>query len=145
MSGAERGLPSHLMILDNQAVRALHEPTHRQHRQVLSHLQVVASRKQRAAAIQVVVPTSVQVEAGWDRTAPGWVLANRLRIADAPLDSASANLAATIRERTGVSVANAHLGAIIWSTPADHITVLSSDPDDMRRVAGVKPVVVVTL
>jgi hypothetical protein len=41
---------------------------------------------------------------------PAWVLPNRLRIADVPLDAARASVAAAIRHRTGVSVADAHLG-----------------------------------
>ena len=57
----------------------------------MSHAQVVASRKRRAVAIQMVVPTAVRVEAGWDRTSPAWVFPNRLRIADGPLGTASAN------------------------------------------------------
>jgi hypothetical protein len=72
-------------------------------RRVVSHAQVVASRKRRAVAIQMVVPTAVRVEAGWDRTAPAWAFPNRLRITDRPLDTASANTAAGIRDRTGVS------------------------------------------
>ncbi len=62
---------SQLVILDNEAVLALADPGHRKHRQVVSQAQVVADRKRRAAAIQVVVPTAVRVEAGWDRTSPG--------------------------------------------------------------------------
>ncbi len=136
---------SRLVVLDNEAVQALQDPGHPRHRRVVSHAQVVASRKQRAAAIQVVVPTSVRVEAGWDRTSPAWVFPNRLRIADVPLDTAHASTAAAIRNRTGVSVAYGHLGSVIQSTSAGQITVVTSDPGDMRLVAGDKPVTVVTL
>src|ERR1035437_8510234 len=45
-------------------------------------------------------------------------------------------IAAAIRSRTGVSVADAHLGAVIQSAPAGQITVVTSDPGDMRLVAG---------
>jgi hypothetical protein len=133
---------SQLVILDNEAVRALADPTHRKHRQVVSYAQVVASRKRRAVAIQVVVPTAVRVEAGWDRTSPAWTFPNRLRIADVPLDAAQASAAAKVRERTRVSVADAHIGAVIGSASADQITVVSSDPGDMRLVAGDRNVVV---
>jgi hypothetical protein len=51
----------------------------------VSHAQVVASRKRRAVAIQLMVSTAVRVEAGWDRTSQAWVLPNRLRITDSPL------------------------------------------------------------
>jgi hypothetical protein len=134
-----------LVVLDNEAVQALADPAHRQHRRVVSHAQVVASRKRRAAAIEVVVPTAVRVEAGWDRTSPAWAFPNRLRIGDLPLDTAYASTAAAIRSRTGVSVADAHLGAVIQSAPADQITVVTSDPGDMRLVAGDKEITVAAI
>jgi predicted nucleic acid-binding protein len=134
-----------LVVLDNEAVQALADPTHRKHRQVVSHVQVVASRKRRAAAIEVVVPTSVRVETGWDRTSPAWAFPNHLRIADIPLDTAYANTAAAIHSRTGVSVADAHLGAVIQSAPAGQITVVTSDPGDMRLVAGDKNITVAAI
>jgi hypothetical protein len=136
---------THLVVLDCEAVQALRDPGHPKHRQVVSHAQVVANRKRRAAAIQMVVPTAVRVEAGWDRTSPGWAFPNRLRIADSPLDTASANTAAGIRDRTGVSVADSHLGAVIQSAPDGQITVVTSDPGDIRLVAGDKNVIVVTI
>lgn len=133
---------NHLVILDNEAVRALADPAHRKHRQALSHAQVVADRKRRAAAIEIVVPTAVRVEAGWDRSSPAWAFPNRLRIADVSLDTAQASAAAAIRERTKVSVADAHIGAVIESASADLISVVSSDPGDMRLVAGDRQVVI---
>jgi predicted nucleic acid-binding protein len=134
-----------LVVLDNEAVQALRDPAHPKHRHVVSHAQVVASRKRRAAAIEVVVPTAARVEAGWDRTSPAWAFPNRLRIADLPLDAASASTAAAIRTRTGVSVADAHLGAVIHSASAGQITVITSDPGDMRLVAADKDVTIATI
>ena len=136
---------THLIVLDNEAVQALQDPGHPKHRHVVSQAQLVASRKRRAVAIQVVVPTAVRVEAGWDRTSPAWVFPNRLRIADSPLDTASANIAAGIRDRTGVSVADSHMGTVIQSASYDQITVVTSDPGDMRLVAGDKNVIVVAI
>jgi predicted nucleic acid-binding protein len=127
---------SRLVVLDNEAVQALQDPAHPKHRRVVSQAQVVASRKRHAATIQMVVPTAARVEAGWDRTSAAWVFPNRLRIADIPLDAAQASTAAAIRNRTGVSVADAHLGAVIRSASASQITVVTSDPRDMRLVAG---------
>jgi hypothetical protein len=132
-----------LVVLDCEAIQALRDPCHPKHRRVVSHAQVVASRKRRAVAIQIVAPTAVRVEAGWDRTSPAWVFTNRLRITDSPLDTASANTAAGIRDRTGVSVADSHLGAVMESALHDQITVVTSDPDDMRLVAGDKNITVV--
>jgi predicted nucleic acid-binding protein len=134
-----------LVVLDNEAVQALADPAHRKHRQVVSYVQVVASRKRRAAAIQVVVPTAVRVEAAWDRTSPAWAFPNHLRISDIPLDAAKANTAAAIRSQTTVSVADAHLGAAIQSAPADQITVVTSDPRDMRLVAGDRHITIAAL
>jgi hypothetical protein len=136
---------THLVVLDCEAVQALRDPGHPRHRQVVSQAQVVANRKRRAVAIQIVVPTAVRVEAGWDRTSPVWVLPNRLRIADSPLDTASASAAAGIRARTGVSVADSHMGTVIQSAPHSQITVVTSDPADMRLVAGDKSITVATI
>jgi predicted nucleic acid-binding protein len=136
---------SRLVVLDNEAVQALADPAHRQHRQVVSHAQVVASRKRRAAAIEIVVPTAVRVEAGWDRASPAWAFPNRLRITDIPLDTAYASAAAAIRHGTGASVADAHLGAVIRSAAASQATVVTSDPGDMRLVAGDRDITVVAI
>lgn len=134
-----------LVILDNEAVQALRDPGHPKHRHVASHAQVVASRKRRAVAIGVVVPTAVRVEAGWDRTSQAWVFPNRLRITDSPLETASANTAAGIRNRTDVSVADSHIGAVIQSAHDDQITVITSDPGDMRAAAGAKSITIVAI
>jgi hypothetical protein len=136
---------THLVVLDCEAVQALRDPGHPKHRQVVSHAQVVANRKRRAAAIQMAVPTAIRVEAGWDRTSPAWAFPNRLRIADSPLDTASANTAAGIRGRAGVSVADSHTGAVIQSAPHGQITVVTSGPDDMRLVAGDKNITAATI
>jgi hypothetical protein len=94
----------------------------------------------------VAVPTAVRVEAGWDRTSPAWVFPNRLHIADVPLDAARASTAAAIRHRTGVCVADAHLGAVIQSAPAgQQIAVATSDPADMRLVAEDREITVVAI
>jgi len=136
---------SHLVLLDNEAVQALADPAHPKHPHVVSHVQVVVSRKRRAMPITVAAPTAVRVEAGWNRNSPAWAFLNRLRIADIPLDTTYANIAAGIRNGTRVSVADAHIGAAIQATPAARITVITSDPADMRRVAGDKDTTVVTI
>lgn len=139
------GRVSHLVLLDNEAVQALGDPTHPKHRKVVSYAQIVATRKRSAAAIDLAVPVAVRVEAGWDRTASSWAFANRLRITDRSLDATHANTAADIRHRTGVSVPDAHLGAVILSSSADRITVITSDPGDMRLVAGDVAATIVTI
>jgi predicted nucleic acid-binding protein len=136
---------SRVVLLDNEAVRALADPAHHQHRRAVSYTLNVVKRKVRAIPINIAVPTSVRVEAGWDRSAPAWAFVNRLRIADIPLDARDANTAAAIRNRTGVSVADAHLGAAIQNAESDHVTVITSDPHDMRKVAEGRRVDVVTI
>ena len=136
---------THLVILDNEAIQALASPAHRKHRQALAYVQVIASRRRRAADIQTVVPTTVRVEAGWDRTAPAWAFLNRLRISDSPLGPVAASTAAAIRARSRVSVADAHIGAVIGSAPAARITVVTSAPADMRRIAQDKTVTIAAI
>ena len=138
---------SHTVVFDNEAVQALSSPDHRKHNKVVSHVQVIASRKRKAEHVSIVVPTSVRVEAGWDRTNRAWAFANRLGIVDVELGADHANVAAAIRSRTGthISVVDAHLGSVIQSSTADRVSVVTSDPDDIKAVAETKPVVVVTI
>jgi predicted nucleic acid-binding protein len=134
-----------LVVLDNEAVQALASPRHPKHQRVLGYTEVVERRKRRAAAISLLIPTAVRVEAGWDRSSPQWAFLNRLRIVDVLLDAVCANKAAEIRELTRVSVADAHIGATVQSAPDADITVITSDPEDIRRVAGGRLVTVVAI
>ena len=134
-----------LVLLDNEAVQALADRTHRKHRRVLYELRIVASRITRGLQVGLAVPATVRVEAGWDRTSPAWALANRLRIADIPLGAEHADAAAAIRKRTRVSVADAHLGAAIQRASSEHVTVITSDPGGMRLVAEGRRVDVVAI
>jgi hypothetical protein len=81
----------------------------------------------------------------WDRSSPACAFANSLRIADVALDTGCANAAAAIRNRTQVSVADAHMGAAIRILSASQVTVVTSDPRDMRLVAGDKDITIVTI
>ena len=137
---------SRLVILDSEAVSALSSPQHAKAATVLAHLKVAATRRRKGMPLGVVVPTSVRVEAGWDRTAPSWSFANSLRIADQPLDTGAADCAAGMSARLQVSVADAHLGATIAAAPVgDVVTVLTSDPQDLSAVSGGRRVNVVAL
>lgn len=128
---------THSVILDNEAVQALLSVRHAKHRKVLALLQVVVARKRRHVDIDVIVPTAVRVEAGWDRSRPGAALINRLRIADVSLDGAQADAAASIAAELGVSVADAHVGATMRSISAGgDVRVVTSDPRDMARIAS---------
>lgn len=136
---------SQFVLLDNEAVQALGHPSHPKHRQVVAYAQVVTHRKRRAVEIQILAPTAVRVEAGWDRTDPAWAFINRLRIADVALDGAHADIAAAVRSRMGVSVADAHIGSVIQVFAVDRITIVTSDPEDMRLVAGTRRVEIVAI
>ena len=136
---------THLIVLDNEAVQALSDPAHKKHVHVMSHVRVVADRKSRGLPIRIVVPTAVRVEAGWDRTMPAWAFLNRLLIGDITLDGLNANIAARVRQDARVSVADAHIGAVIQATTATTVTVITSDPGDVRRVAADREVNVVAI
>jgi predicted nucleic acid-binding protein len=134
-----------LVVLDNEAIQALASPHHPKHQSTVNHVQLLVRRKKRTTAITLVAPTAVRVEAGWDRASPQWAFLNRLPIADAHLDEGSANKAAAIREQAQVSVADAHIGATVQSAPHLDITVLTSDPKDIRKVVGGRPVKIIRI
>jgi len=134
------------VVLDNEAVQALSSSTHPKHTKVVAHVQVVAQRKRKAIPLDLVVPTAVRVEAGWDRRARSAALINHLRIADAALDTATADVAADLVARLHVSVADAHVGAAVAGV-ADRgaVAIITSDPGDMVAVADPVPVTIVTI
>ncbi len=122
------------VVLDNEAVQALLDPRHRKHRRAVAIMEAAAARnRRRAASVLLVVPTAVRVEAGWNRRARGAAAINRLRVADATLDSHAADRAALIRSQLGVSVADAHLATLIAATTGPH-AVVTSDAPDIRRM-----------
>jgi hypothetical protein len=134
------------VVLDNEAVQALESSDHPKHPQVIAHVQVVAQRKRKAIPLEVVVPTAVRVEAGWDRRARAAALINHLRITDVALDTVSANVAAGLVSRLEVSVADAHIGATVGAVAGQGpVTIITSDPDDMTTVTDPVPVTIVAI
>lgn len=133
------------IVLDNEAVTALRDTAHPKHLRVVSHLQAATGRRRRGRTTAVVVPCAVRVEAEWDRSAPGAAAINRFRIADVPLDSPRADLAAAIVARDRVSVADAHVGAAVVGAGWTDVVVLTSDPNDMRRVCSPTAIVAVMI
>ncbi len=123
--------PARTVILDNEAILAIGDVDHRKHRRMLASLEVVASRNLRnAGAVRLVAPTAVRVEAGWDRRSPGrTVTLNRLRTEDAPLDSPAADRAAAVGSALALSVADAHIGAVLQESPGP-VAVITSDAGD---------------
>lgn len=124
-----------VLVLDNEAVQALLDPEHRGHRRAVTAVQAAVARTLRGTPpVRLVVPTAVRVEAGWDRREPQTAPINRLRAIDAVLDGPAADRAAAIRRVLRVSVADAHLGVTL--PVAEPSTVLTSDVDDIRRIAA---------
>lgn len=124
------------VVLDNEAVQALADPRHSKHRSVIAHLESAVTRRRRGDLTAVVVPCAVRVEAGWNRSDRSQSAINRFRVVDISLDSTHSDVAADILIREGVSVADASVGAAVavsgWTDPV----ILTSDPDDMRRVCA---------
>jgi hypothetical protein len=124
------------VVFDNEAVQALAAPSHCKHRRVLAVVEAIAARNlRRAGSVRLVVPTVVRVEAGWDRRALGAIAVNRLRVDDALLDTTAANRAACARSALAVSVADAHVAAVLDATAGPH-AVVTSDAGDLHRIAG---------
>lgn len=126
------------LVLDNEAVQALGSVAHRKHRRVVAFLDEVQRRRARGMQrATVVVPVAVRVEAGWDRGSRAAVHVNRLAAArDIPLDSRGADRAVQLRAATGVSVVDATIGQAAEAAPGP-VAVLTSDVEDMTRLAGV--------
>jgi hypothetical protein len=133
------------IVLDNEAVQALSDPVSAKHRAVVAHLAAVVARRRRGRVVDVVVPTAVRVEAGWDRTAPSAAAINRFRVGDHALDSPCANVAAQIQRATSAGVADAHLGATVRRLSSNEVVVLTSDPDDIAAVCSPAPVTIVNV
>jgi hypothetical protein len=128
--------PARTVILDNEAVQALAEPSHRKHRRVLAVVEAAASRNLRhAGSVILAVPTAVQVEAGWNRKVPRTATLNRLRVDRPPLGGPTADNAAAIVSAVLVSVADAHLAVSLKASPGPH-AVMTSDEHDVRRGAN---------
>jgi hypothetical protein len=121
------------LVLDSEAVQALRDAAHPKHRRALAFVEAIVSRGRGGAA--PVVPAAVRVEAAWDRRAPAAAVINRLRVVDVVLDRPGADRAAALVAVLRISVADAHLGAVVATTPAP-CAVLTSDIDDVRRIAA---------
>lgn len=128
------------VVLDNEAVQALVNPQHAKHTRVLAHLESAVARRRRGDLARVAVPCAVRVGAGWDRSAPTRSAIKRFRLTDVTLDSSQSDIAAGIVARERVSVADAHVGAAVTFHDWRDAVILTSDPNDMRRVCSPVPV-----
>jgi hypothetical protein len=120
------------VILDNEPVSALINPSHPKHRRALAIVEALTARRPTQLP---VVPTSVRVEAGWDRTAPRSAIINRLRFTDHSLDPNSANHAASIRVALGISTVDAHLASTLRAIDRPAVLVTSDVGDGQRIIS----------
>ncbi|MDQ3758133.1 MAG: hypothetical protein M3394_09830 [Actinomycetota bacterium] len=122
------------IVFDKEAIQALSDTRHRKHMRALTAIHATADSRVQRKETSLLVATAVRVEAGWDRTHPKPSAINRFHIDDVVLDGPIANQAARLRTLLDVSVADAHIGAVLASTPGPH-AVITSDPEDVRRIA----------
>ena len=135
-----------IVVLDSEAVDALADVASSKHRRALAYIEAGRGpRRRRVADARFVVPDTVRVEAGWDRTSPGAAFINRLGIEDHHLNGATTNVAARLRRQHAVSPADAHIGAVVAQRSGEAITVITSDPHDVATVAEANPVTIITL
>ena len=120
------------VLLDNEAVQALADPRHRKHRATLAIVQMALGGRRQ---LELVIPTSVQVEAGWDRSDPVAAPLNRLRARRPSLDGPAADRAAAIVRALRISVADAHIAEVLASPDGPDV-VLTSDTDDLGRIVA---------
>jgi hypothetical protein len=134
MSGPRGATRPRVVVLDNEAVQALADPAHAKHRRVVALVEVAVRRnRERSGSVRLLVPTAVRVEAGWDRGAAAATVLNRLAGRDHVLDGPSADVAARLGQTLQVSVADAHIGAVLALEPGPH-AVVTSDSADLGRI-----------
>lgn len=125
-----------LLILDNEAVQAAADPRHRKHRSAIAWLEAAAQENaRRPDSFTVVIPTTVQVEAGWSPRDPTGAVLNRFAPRISELDRRAANAAAIIARDLKLSVADSHIAAIVDRHAGCEIVVLSSDTSDLNKIA----------
>ncbi|MCL2423568.1 MAG: hypothetical protein FWD11_06710, partial [Micrococcales bacterium] len=104
--------------------------THPKHMRVVAHLSAVGARRQ---ASHIIVPTTVMVEAGWDRADRRQAELNRLHPQVDPLDEPRSRECVRLVQRRHVSVVDTHVAAVANAQP-DRVTVLTSDRDDLEAL-----------
>ncbi len=134
------------VVFDNAGVAALLDPASERHREALSFVEANSGACRRAPnQHQLVTPTTVRVEAGWDRRSPKAANINGLGIEDHDLTNVPANEAARLRIAHHDSPACAHVGAVIDEHPSGTVIVLTSDTPDIVKVAEARTVRIVRL
>lgn len=130
-------------ILDSEAVHVLATVGSNKRRKVFAAFDFDLARRTRTDI--AIVPSTVRVEAGWDRRVARWAKVNRLGIVDHHLDPRSTDVAARLRAEHGVSPADAHIGALAAEHGGDRVVVITSDPSDIATVTAGTGARVITL
>lgn len=124
-----------MLVLDNEAVQALVEPTHAKHALALALLEARTQRNARTpGSVIAVVPTAVRVEAGVDRTDPGAHALGRLRVHDVELTTARADAASRLRKAVGGSTEDATVAEAATGHADALVTVVTADLTDLPRL-----------
>ncbi len=123
-----------VLVLDSAMVHALGSVRSSKHRRALVMAEANVNAHERE--VLLVVPSTVRVEAGWDRTAARWAGVNRLGIVDHHLDQTSTDIAARLRAEHRVSPADAHIGAVAHERGDDQVVVITSDVEDIAAVTA---------
>jgi hypothetical protein len=129
-----------VLVLGPEAIVALSDPGHPHHREVLAFYEANRPARRGNKDRRTVVPVSVRVAVGWDRTTSVAGPIDRLNLRDVVLDRAGADRAADVRRRSGASPIDAALGAALTGFPDDDVTVLTGDPEGVALLVGDAPV-----
>jgi hypothetical protein len=122
-----------VVVLDNEAVQAATDPTHRKHRRLMETLQATGLRRQ----TMVVVPTAVRVEAGVCRSDGSATALGRLKVEDIPLTGPRADRAIALNAAAASAVdATVAQCAEELSATGRLVTVYTSDVRDLERLCS---------
>ena len=129
-----------VLVLGPEAIVALSDPSHAHHRQVLAFYEANRPARRGNKDRRTVVPVSVRIAVGWDRTTSVAGPIDRLNLRDVALDRAGADRAAALRRAVGATPIDAALGAAISAFPDDDVTVLTGEPDAVAALTAGAPV-----
>lgn len=126
-----------VVVIDNEAVRALSDPADPKHADALAYLEVTNERRSRAERVRVVVPVAVRIEAGWDRRRPAAANLNRIcGPGDHPLDTAATDRATELALlEPAASIVDVTVAQAAEADQSDPATIITSDRDDFERLA----------
>jgi hypothetical protein len=123
------------IVLDNEAVQALADPAHPEHRRALAFVDVAQQRSRgKGGPVALLVPVAVRIESGWDRADARAALINRLQIGDVELRGDRVDRAVRLVSEANVSVVDATVGEAALAVGGP-VAIVTSDVGDMERLA----------